>query len=82
MPPLTTFAHANAARYRNLSSDGAGTLQEQQQSVAQLSQSLAIGERDVAALQTARGQRAVLQAARRRRSPRCGALRRRGNRRG
>jgi membrane fusion protein (multidrug efflux system) len=60
----TTFAHANAARYRNLSSDGAGTLQEQQQSIAQLSQSQANGERDVAALQTARGQRAVLQAGR------------------
>ncbi|WP_448140329.1 HlyD family secretion protein [Sphingopyxis fribergensis] len=60
----TTFARANASRYRNLSNDGAGTIQEQQQSVAQLSQSLANGQRDTAALDTARGQLPVLQAAR------------------
>jgi membrane fusion protein (multidrug efflux system) len=60
----TAFARANAARYRNLSSDGAGTVQEQQQSVAQLSQNLASGERDIAALQATRDQLAVLQAQR------------------
>jgi membrane fusion protein (multidrug efflux system) len=59
-----TFARANAARYRNLSTDGAGTIQEQQQSVAQLSQSLANSERDLAALRTTRGQLPVLRAGR------------------
>lgn len=58
----TTFARANAARYRNLSADGAGTMQEQQQSIAQLAQSIANSERDAAALQTTRGQLAVLLA--------------------
>jgi membrane fusion protein (multidrug efflux system) len=60
----TIFARANADRYRNLSTDGAGTIQEQQQAVAQFSQNLAHGDRDLAALQTTRGQRAVLQAGR------------------
>jgi membrane fusion protein (multidrug efflux system) len=60
----TTFARANAARYRNLSTDGAGTIQEQQSSVAQLAQSVASGERDSAALQTARGQLPILMAGR------------------
>jgi membrane fusion protein (multidrug efflux system) len=60
----TTFARANAARYRNLSSDGAGTIQEQQSSIAQLAQSTANSERDAAALQTARGQLPILQAGR------------------
>jgi len=59
-----TFARANADRYRNLSADGSGTLHEQQQSVAQLSQGLANSERDLAAEQTIRGQLAVLQASR------------------
>jgi membrane fusion protein (multidrug efflux system) len=57
-----TFAGANAARYRNLSTDGAGTQQENQQAVAQLDQSLAAGERDTAALDSVRRQLAVLQA--------------------
>ncbi|MEE4455065.1 HlyD family secretion protein [Novosphingobium resinovorum] len=60
----TTFARANAARYRNLSTDGAGTMQEQQSSIAQLAQSIANSERDSAALQTARGQLPILQAGR------------------
>jgi membrane fusion protein (multidrug efflux system) len=60
----TTFARANAARYRNLSIDGAGTMQEQQSSLAQLAQNVANSERDSAALQTARGQMPVLQAGR------------------
>jgi membrane fusion protein (multidrug efflux system) len=60
----TDFARANAARYRNLSSDGAGTQQENQQAAAQLSQNLAAGERDTAALESTRRQLAVLQAGR------------------
>ncbi len=60
----TTFARANAGRYRNLSADGSGTQQENQQAVAQLSQSQAAGERDMAALDSIRRQLAVLQAGR------------------
>jgi membrane fusion protein (multidrug efflux system) len=58
----TAFARVNAARYRNLSTDGAGTQQENQRAVAQLSESQAAGERDAAALDSASRQLAVLQA--------------------
>ena len=58
------FARSNAARYRNLSTDGAGTQQESQQASTRLTQSLAGSERDAAALSAARLQLDVLQASR------------------
>ncbi|MCQ8279814.1 HlyD family secretion protein [Acetobacteraceae bacterium KSS8] len=57
------FARANATRYRNLSSGGAGTVEQQQQSASQLAQAVAARERDAAAAAAATRQVAVLQAA-------------------
>ncbi|MEI9916645.1 MAG: HlyD family secretion protein [Methylovirgula sp.] len=59
-----TFARANAQRYRNLSRGGAGTVEQQQQSAAQLQQAEAAKERDSEAADAARRQIAILQAQR------------------
>ncbi|MEJ0052044.1 MAG: HlyD family secretion protein [Methylovirgula sp.] len=59
-----TFARANAQRYRNLSKGGAGTVEQQQQSAAQLQQAEAAKERDSEAAEAARRQIAILQAQR------------------
>jgi membrane fusion protein, multidrug efflux system len=59
-----TFARANAQRYRNLSKSGAGTVEQQQQSAAQLQQADAAKDRDSAAAEAARRQIAILQAQR------------------
>jgi membrane fusion protein (multidrug efflux system) len=58
------FARANAARYRNLSEGGAGTLQEQQQATSQFDQAQAAMQRDQAVLLAAQQQMGVLQAGR------------------
>ncbi len=60
------FAHANATRYRDLSSDGAGTMQEQQQAVSSFEQQQAGQDRDRAALTATQQQIGVLQAQRER----------------
>lgn len=57
-----SLAQANQARYRNLSSDGSGTVQEREQADAQLRIQMASRQRDQAALSAAQQQIAVLQA--------------------
>ena len=59
---VLTFTQANAARYRNLSDGGAGTVEQQQQSASQLAQAIAAKDRDSAAAAAAMRQMAVLQA--------------------
>jgi membrane fusion protein (multidrug efflux system) len=59
-----TFAQANATRYRNLSSGGAGTVEQQQQSAAQLEQAIAAKERDSAAAVATQREVSILQAQR------------------
>jgi len=56
------LARVNQARYRNLASDGSGTVQARQQAEAQLSIQLARGEKSQAGLQAARQQVDVLKA--------------------
>ncbi|SDK67222.1 membrane fusion protein, multidrug efflux system [Methylophilus rhizosphaerae] len=57
-----TLAESNATRYMNLSADGAGTIQENQQAIAQLSQSQATGIREKANLRTVELQLNILLA--------------------
>jgi membrane fusion protein (multidrug efflux system) len=59
-----SFARANAVRYKDLSSDGSGTIQESEQASSVLRQSLAACERDFATLQSASLQLGVLKAQR------------------
>jgi membrane fusion protein (multidrug efflux system) len=59
-----SFARANAARYKDLSSDGSGTLQESEQASSALRQAQAACEKDFAALQSASLQLGVLKAQR------------------
>jgi membrane fusion protein (multidrug efflux system) len=56
------LARVNQARYRNLATDGSGTVQAQQQAEAQLSIQLARGEKSQAGLQAARQQVDILKA--------------------
>ena len=56
------LARVNQARYRNLATDGSGTVQAQQQAEAQLSIQLARGEKSQAGLQAARQQVDILNA--------------------
>jgi len=56
------LARANQARYRNLASDGAGTVQALQQAEAQLSIQLASRDKNQAGLQAARQQVNILKA--------------------
>ena len=56
------LARVNHARYRNLATDGSGTVQARQQAEAQLSIQLALGEKSQAGLQAARQQVAILKA--------------------
>ncbi|WP_338524994.1 HlyD family secretion protein [Pseudomonas batumici] len=56
------LARVNQARYRNLASDGSGTVQARQQAETQLSIQLARGEKSQAGLQAARQQVDVLKA--------------------
>lgn len=56
------FAHQNAARYRNLSSGGAGTIEQKQHSEAQEKEALAAIARDQAGVDAAIRQVAVLKA--------------------
>jgi acetyl/propionyl-CoA carboxylase alpha subunit len=56
------LARVNQARYRNLATDGSGTVQAQQQVEAQLSIQLARGEKSQAGLQAARQQVDILKA--------------------
>ncbi|MCB8877858.1 HlyD family secretion protein [Acidisoma silvae] len=58
------FSKANAARYRNLSRAGAGTVEQQQQSTSDLQRNLADKERDEAALAATKAQVPVLEAQR------------------
>ncbi|GFO59685.1 secretion protein [Geomonas silvestris] len=57
-----TLARANAQRYRNLSTDGAGTHQEAQHAEAQLQVHLAALDRDRAGVEAARQQTSILEA--------------------
>jgi membrane fusion protein, multidrug efflux system len=57
-----TFAQSNSRRYANLSSDGSGTVQEQQQADSQLRIALAGRDQHVAARDAAHHQTAVLLA--------------------
>lgn len=56
------LARVNQARYRNLATDGSGTVQARQQAEAQLNIQLAVGERSQAGLQAARQQVEILKA--------------------
>nr|WP_016774163.1 HlyD family secretion protein [Pseudomonas sp. R62] len=56
------LAKANHARYRNLATDGSGTVQAQQQAEAQLGIQVAKGQKSQASLQAARQQVAILDA--------------------
>ena len=56
------LAKANHARYRNLATDGSGTVQARQQAEAQLSIQVALGQKSQASLQAARQQVAILNA--------------------
>jgi membrane fusion protein (multidrug efflux system) len=56
------LARVNHARYRNLATDGSGTVQAQQQAEAQLSVQLAGRDKSQAALQAARQQVDILKA--------------------
>lgn len=56
------LARVNQARYRNLATDGSGTVQARQQAEAQLNIQLAVGERSQAGLQAARQQVDILKA--------------------
>ncbi|WP_210644633.1 HlyD family secretion protein [Pseudomonas sp. Tri1] len=56
------LAKANHARYRNLATDGSGTVQAQQQAEAQLSVQLASQDKSQAGLQAARQQVDILKA--------------------
>jgi membrane fusion protein (multidrug efflux system) len=56
------LAKANHARYRNLATDGSGTVQAQQQAEAHLSIQVALGQKSQASLQAARQQVAILDA--------------------
>jgi membrane fusion protein (multidrug efflux system) len=56
------LAKVNQARYRNLATDGSGTVQARQQAEAQLSIQLARGEKSQAGLQAARQQVDILKA--------------------
>lgn len=57
-----SLARANQTRYRNLSSDGSGTIQEREQADAQLRIHEASQRRDAAALQATQQQLAILRA--------------------
>ncbi|WP_252165373.1 HlyD family secretion protein [Sphingomonas morindae] len=59
-----TFAQANAVRYRNLSTGGAGTTQERQQADSTLAEKLAATDHDRSALAAVRQQIGVLEAGR------------------
>jgi membrane fusion protein (multidrug efflux system) len=56
------LARANQVRYRNLATDGSGTVQALQQAEAQLGVQLASREKSVAGLQAARQQVGILEA--------------------
>lgn len=56
------LAKANRARYRNLASDGSGTVQAREQAEAQLSIQVALGQKSQASLQVTRQQVAILDA--------------------
>jgi membrane fusion protein (multidrug efflux system) len=58
------FANANAVRYAKLSTDGSGTVQENQRATSQLGEAQAARERDAAMLESARLQLGVLKAGR------------------
>jgi membrane fusion protein, multidrug efflux system len=61
---MIVLAKSNSTRYSNLSEDGAGTIQEHQQAIAQLSHSQAIGTRESASLRAAQSQLRILIAER------------------
>jgi membrane fusion protein, multidrug efflux system len=61
---MVALAKSNSTRYSNLSEDGAGTIQENQQAMAQLSHSQAIGSRENASLKAAKSQLRILIAER------------------
>src|SRR3546814_9075054 len=56
------LAEANQKRYRNLASDGSGSIQAQQQAEAQLAIRLASRDKNRAGLQAARQQTDILRA--------------------
>src|SRR3546814_17661496 len=61
-PYTTLFRSANQKRYRNLASDGSGSIQAQQQAEAQLAIRLASRDKNRAGLQAARQQTDILRA--------------------
>src|SRR3546814_1808794 len=61
-PYTTLFRSANQKRYRNLASDGSGSIQAQRQAEAQLAIRLASRDKNRAGLQAARQQTDILRA--------------------